>query len=107
MSRYFGKLTAVNSEEQYKKLFDKRGVKEITQFRTPQIEQEKLDSVSCNRHVWKYGDLFWKLSSKFYGDPQYWWVIATFNRKPTEGHVEIGELIKIPVDLAEALQVVK
>ena len=36
-----------------------------------------------------------------------WYVIAGFNRKPTESHVSLGERIRIPVSLADALQVVE
>ena len=110
MSRYFSRMIVNNDQEQHKELFDKRGVREITQFATPRfesLEQEELDSINCYRHVWKYGDLFWKLSTKYYGNPKYWWVIASFNRKPTEGHIKLGEVMKIPVSLAEALQAVE
>ena len=110
MSRYIRRIIATNDDEQYKEIFDKRGVREVEQYRTPSfdpIEQEVLDSVEINRYVWKFGDLFWKVSARYYGTPKYWWVIAAFNRKPTESHVELGEIIKIPVNIAEALQVVK
>ena len=110
MSRYLRRTLAINQDEQYKELFDKRGVTRIEQHRTPDftiLEQEFFDSIDVYKHVWKYGDLYWKLSAKFYGDPQYWWVIATYNRKPTEAHVKLGELIKVPINLADALQVVE
>jgi len=47
------------------------------------------------------------LASKYYGDPKQWWVIASFNRTPTESHVKIGDLIRIPLSLADALQVIE
>ena len=110
MSRYIRRIIATNKNEQYKDLFDKRGVLEIEQYRTPsfaEIEQDVLDSIEVSRYIWKHGDLYWKISSRYYGSPKYWWVIAAFNRKPTESHIELGEVIKIPVNLAEALQVVR
>ena len=110
MSRYFSRMIVKNDQEQHKELFDSRGVREVLQFVTPnfeEIEQEEIDSIRCHRHIWKYGDLFWKLSTKYYGDPQYWWVIASFNRTPTEGHVKLGDLVKIPVSLSEGLRVVE
>ena len=110
MSRYDSRLTAINAEEQYRELLDDRGVRSIEQHRTTSfrvVEKEILNSVETVRHVWTQGDLYWKLSSRFYNDPQYWWVIASFNRKPTESHVSIGETIKIPISLSEALRVVE
>jgi nucleoid-associated protein YgaU len=110
MSRYNKRRIAINSDEQYKNLLDKRGQRSIEQYRTLEkevLEQEVYDSIETVNYVWKYGDMYWKLSSLYYGDPQYWWVIASFNKKPTESHNKIGDTIKIPVSLADALQVVE
>ena len=99
MSRHNNRRKIINSEEQYKDLFDKRGVERITQFATMNkivYEQNVYDSI-----------LYWKLASAFYGKPDHWWVIASFNKKPTEANNKIGDLIKIPVELSEALQVVR
>ena len=49
---------------------------------------------------------FWKISNDFYGSPEHWYIIARFNNTPTEAHVKIGDTIKIPISLAQALQVV-
>ncbi len=110
MSRYNDRRIANNSTEQYKELLDKRGVKKIKQYRTLEkavYEQDMYDSIETIDHAWRYGDMYWKLSSFYYGDPQYWWVIAGFNKKPTEVHNKIGDRIKIPIRLADALQVVE
>jgi hypothetical protein len=32
-----------------------------------------------------------------------WWVIAWFNRMPTESHVELGEIVVVPLPLAKIL----
>lgn len=110
MSRYFNRLRAINNHEQYDKVFKDRGIKRIEQYRTPEFfptEQSILDQIECQTHVWTMGDSLWRISTVYYGDPNHWWVIAAFNRKPTESHILIGEKIKIPNSLAEALQVVQ
>ena len=109
MSRYDRRITAFNRSEQYHEVFENRGVLSIEQFRTPFLDydEETLNEVATIKYVWRYGDLYWKLSSRFFGDPQYWWVIATFNRAPTEAHVKIGQTIKIPADLSSALRVLE
>ena len=81
MSRYLKREKATNDKEQYDKLFEKRGIRKV-------------------------GLSYEKLASEFYGNPKHWWVIASFNRKPTESHVEMGETIRIPKSLADALRVV-
>ncbi len=109
MSRYVNSRIAVNSNEMYSDLFEERGVKKITQFRTvffKKVPQEVLDSVSTENYIWKYGDSYWSLASKYYGDSKLWWIIASYNRKPTETLLKIGDTIKIPLNVTEAMQVV-
>ena len=109
MSRYKKRAKAVNDNEMYDKLFEKRGIRKIIQYRSPtaiNIPQEVLDSIDTYEYTWSYGDFFWRLAAQYYGDPKLWWVIASFNRKPTEGHVKLGEVIYIPKNLADALGVV-
>ena len=98
----------LNENEQYRNLFDKRGIKKIIQYKTKSkrvYEQSVYDAVETVEHIWKQGDMYWRLASIFYGDPNYWWVIADFNKRPTESHNKIGDVLRIPTDLSEALQV--
>ncbi len=110
MSRYTDRIISINDTEEYKNLLDKRGVKKIEQYETLEkdvYEQEAYDSIETINYVWKYGDMYWKLSSRFYGNPKHWWVIASFNKRPTESHNKIGDTLKIPISLADALQMVE
>ena len=110
MSRYDSRVKATNNHEMYEKLFEKRDVKQILQYTTPILQypnDETLDRVQTVDHVWSQGDRFWRLASKQYGDPSLWWVIAQFNKKPTEGHLAPGDTIKIPLDLGVILGVLK
>tara|TARA_E500000318_G_scaffold41488_1_gene39630 strand:- start:8093 stop:8425 length:333 start_codon:yes stop_codon:yes gene_type:complete len=109
MSRYLRREKAVNDKEQYDKLFEKRGVRKIIQYRSPSatyVSDEELAKIECHNISWHHGLSYERLASEFYGNPNHWWVIASFNRKPTESHVEIGETIRVPKSLADALQVV-
>jgi len=63
-----------------------------------QLTEEELDFIDYDVHVWKSGDRFYKLASQYYQSPNNWWIIATFNNKPTEHHVKAGEKILIPLD---------
>jgi len=53
--------------------------------------------------VWGFGDSYWNLANQYYGDPKLWWILAWFNRSPTEAHNKIGEFILIPVPLEDLL----
>mgnify|MGYP003344114216 CR=1 FL=1 len=36
-----------------------------------------------------------KLADEYYGDSRDWWIIAKYNLKPTEAHIQIGDIIEI------------
>lgn len=106
--RYKNRRLATNSERMYDKVFKKKGVKSIIQYPTPVFKrptQEKLDSLVCQSYLWTAGDRYWALADKFYGDRNYWYIIARYNNKPTEAHISEGEEIKIPLNLGQAIEV--
>ena len=43
-------------------------------------------------------------SSVYVDDTNLWWVIAWYNKKPTEAHVKAGETIVIPLPLDKILR---
>jgi len=61
------------------------------------------DSLATTDHIWKYGDRYYQLAQVYYNSPTYWWIIAWFNNKPTEAHLKPGEVLRIPLELSEAL----
>ena len=104
--RYESRKRGLNESELYEEFFDERGVKRITHYRTPKFP--KLTSGVRSRfaslqHRWKLGDSYWKLASKHYGDPKLWWVLAWYNEKPTENHVDVGGIIFIPKPVEEVV----
>ena len=108
MSRLKSRRVAKNKNEMYENLFEDRGVKEIEQFSTPVLRnpsQEDIDRIPTIEYFWSNGDRFWLLASKYMGDQSLWWVIAKLNNKPTEAHCAEGDSIKIPTNVAVALEV--
>jgi len=102
MNRYDDRLVYRNSNELYERMFDDRGVRFIRQFGTPRMRypaSQQLAELETIQHIWKTGDRFYKLSSHYYTSPEYWWVIAQFNKRPTEGHLTPGDVIYIPLPL--------
>ena len=102
MSRYSDRSTATNDDQMYQEVFEKRGVKKIEQYTTPTLKKltdTQKDSIKYTKHTWAVGDRFWKLAHKHYGNKSLWWIIARFNNRPTEGHITVGEVIKIPENI--------
>lgn len=95
-----------NSQRIYKNIFEGRNIPFVNQYVTKNlryptsVDMRKLD---ISQHMWTVGDRYWKLSAQFYGDPEYWWVIAWFNQKPTEAHVNIGDIVLLPSPLEDVL----
>ena len=107
MPRY--KYTPIinNNIEFYEFLRKKRNnVKNIVQYATPYMYQPTVGdrmATTTDSHIWAYGDRFYKLANQYYGDVNYWWVIAWYNGYMTEAGIFPGDLIEIPVDLEQAL----
>jgi len=108
MSRYSTRKIAINDVYQDDELFENRGVKSIEQHTTPTFKNpsdQDLSRIDYELHYWVTGERFFKLAQKYYNDHRYWYIIARFNNKPTEAQVEEGEQIKIPTNLAIAVEV--
>jgi|ETNvirenome_6_85_1030632.scaffolds.fasta_scaffold00641_4 nucleoid-associated protein YgaU len=105
-SRYDNRKVVKNQDAMYKSLFKKRGIRFINQYKTAKLhfptgkEQAQLSTTS---HIWKSGDKYYKLASLYYGDPSLWWVIAWFNRRPTEANIYPGQSLLIPQPLDAVL----
>ena len=108
MSRYRNRKKATNDVYQDDELFENRGVTIVEQYTTPKFKaptQKQLNKIVFVEHYYVSGERFFKLAQKFYGDQQYWYIIARFNNKPTEAQVADGEILKIPTNLQQALEV--
>ena len=106
MPRHGTEDTFVNEEELYEEFFDKRDLVKVTQYRSPDlppITVEVASEFTRQRYVWKAGDRYHSIASKFYGDPKLWWAIAWFNGKPTEAMLKQGDVIYIPNPVSRLL----
>lgn len=101
MSRFTTQKKSL-SNEMYSNYLEERGVREITFIPFTKFKQlsasEKRQILEVS-HIWKSGDRYYKLSVEHYGNPNYWWIIAYYNNKPTEASISIGDTIKIPKPL--------
>ena len=108
MSRYSTRVVAINKEDKYQDILEERGIRQIRQYTTPTFKRptdEQLRSLKYDKYIWTVGDRYWTLAERYYGDRKLWWVIARFNNKPTEGHVKLGDDIKIPKNIIQAREV--
>jgi len=105
-NRYDDRKIFKNSNEMYEHVFDERDVKFIRHYGSPKTSYPstiQMRGVKRVQHVWRVGDRYYKLAAQFYGNPTYWWVIAQFNKRPTEADLTPGDLIYIPLPLETIL----
>ena len=105
-NRYDDRKVFKNSNEMYEHILDDRDVRFIRHWDTPTMRSptvEQLRALTGIQHTWAVGDRYYKLAAEYYGSPQYWWVIAQYNKRPTEAHLTVGDLIYIPLPLETIL----
>ena len=97
MPKFLDDKTAILDSDSYKEVFVKRGVKFIRIRRTKDFSKlTGQDFEIREEHVWAATDSLNKLSSRFFGNYEFWWTIAMINGKPTDGHYTIGDIVYIP-----------
>ena len=106
ISRYDDRIAVINKHDRYKEFFQERGVNYIRHFNSPVLRhptEKEIANLNVLGHVWVVGDSFYKLADTHYGDSRFWWVLAWFNQKPTEAHVDLGEIVYVPLPLDRVL----
>jgi len=108
ISRYRDNDVVINTDSQYAKLFESRGINRAIMFsfkKMKQLRYKDLTGITLEKYTWKSTDRFYKLSEEYYGDSVYWWIIAYFNNVPIESDVKIGQKIIIPLPLERILEI--
>jgi len=106
--RYLARKIIRNRFTSYRDLFEDRDVGEVRHYATPRLRHptsREIGGLARLTHIWKVGDRYYKLAHKHYGNAKYWWVIAWYNKRPTESHVRLGETIYVPSPLEEILRI--
>lgn len=98
----------VNSEEKYESVLRDRGVSKISHYTTPTVKHPSgndYSQITESYTIWQTGDKLSRLAGEYYSDERYWWVIALYNKKPTESHFKPGDTVFIPLPLEDALDI--
>ena len=94
------------NHEEYEDFFERKRVNFISHYETKELKfptEEQMDNLELSSHVWTIGDRLYKIAGRYYGNPKLWWVIAWFNRTPTEADVKLGYIINIPAPIDRVL----
>jgi len=102
-----GRRVVVNNVDLYEEMLEERDLRYFRHYVTPNFKYptaEQMREIHTLRHVWKKGDRYFKLAHKHYGDSRMWWVLAWFNKKPTDAHVNNGDVILVPKPLTTLIK---
>ena len=92
----------LNNEEQYRSILNRKKIRALRQYATLPIKElvaNTENQIQVISHIWTTGDKYYKLANQFYGRPGLWWIIALYNKKPTEGHLRRGDIVEIPTPI--------
>lgn len=68
---------------------------------------EILDGIDTVEHILSVGERLDGLAFKYFGDDEYWWVIALCNRIIDPFALTVGSKLRIPVDPRSVLSKVR
>ena len=106
VSRYESRDLFLNDHPAFEIYLRDRGVKFIRQYSSPAGSYptiEQIQTLSLVSHIWRSHDRYDRLAERFYNDPEMWWVIGWFNKKPAEFLLKPGDIITIPMPLEHIL----
>lgn len=106
INRFSNRKIIKNNFSIYSKILEDRDKKELIHYNTAKINfpsDEELKYISFIEHVWTVGDRMYKLSEKYCGDKNNWWIILQFNKIGSEQNIKVGDIIKIPTNLQDVL----
>ncbi len=100
MPTYSNNKNAILRSDLYSEIFEKKGVKFLRIRRTTDLSPlRNLEVEVASEHIWTKTDSLYKLANKYLGSYDNWWIIALVNKKPTDAHYSIGDVIYIPSDV--------
>jgi len=109
-SRYQRRKLFLNNDRNYKNVFfKKRGIEETFQYESPRFSypsNEFMGNLNNIPLVWKATDKLYNVANEYYGSPDYWWVIAWYNKKASEAEFKTGDLFYVPLPLEDVLEFV-
>jgi nucleoid-associated protein YgaU len=89
-----------NNNIQYEEIIRRKKIASIGQYGTANIVNlSSVKAIKTISHIWTTGDRYYKLAHRYYGNPSMWWIIALYNKKPTESHLKKGQRILIPTPI--------
>lgn len=106
-SRYSNTPIFLNANENYKNtFFEKRDIHQTFQYSLSVMGYPSPSAIRSMTNiplVWKATDKLYNISNEYYGSPDYWWIIAFYNKKASEAEFKVGDLYFVALPLENML----
>tara|TARA_B100000941_G_C28460170_1_gene530266 strand:+ start:80 stop:424 length:345 start_codon:yes stop_codon:yes gene_type:complete len=102
--RYDDRIVFNNRHSLYRKKAKDRNIKFFRHYETARfrnVSREDMEDIDVVEMIWTPGQRLYKLAHRFYGDSEYWWVIAWFNERPTDAEFKPGDPVLVPLPLED------
>ena len=90
--------TITYNKQEFEEFLEDRGIESIVFYDNFQFLNFNEDNYTVVEHIWSRGDRLYKLGYQYYGDKNSYWLIALFNKKPTDADYKYGDIVYIPTD---------
>lgn len=106
-NRYKDTRKLLNNSQLYKQVFNQKNVKNILQYTTfdfnnlKNLQDYNLDTIL---HTVEPNDSLFMISQKYYGSPEYGWLICYTNLISNELLIKTGDILTIYIPLETLLE---
>lgn len=97
-SRYNKIGNLVNNSSEYDDIRLKKGLTFLTQkkfFDFSRLQSINLENFEYITHIFSENERLYNISTKYYGSPEYGWLILYLNRISSELKIRNGDILKI------------
>jgi hypothetical protein len=105
-NRYNKVQKVINNSEQYEDLLKQKGLNTLVQYKTFDFSKLKnLDITSLDSiiHIVQPFERLYNISQKYYGAPEYGWLICYLNKLSSELEIKSGDGLIIYIPLQSIL----
>ena len=105
-NRYKNLTKFANNSDEYSEFFEYKGIKNPVQnvtFKMNNISKIDLSKLNFVFHLYKSGEKLYNISNKYYGAPEYGWMILLTNQISDQNKLYDGKYLKIYVPLETLL----
>lgn len=107
-NRYLNSPTILNNAEAYKQIFKEKNIPYIVNYTTFNFSNLiNIDDYGINfiLHDVSFNEKLYQISQKYYGSPDYAWLICFLNKLSNETLIDVNTTLKIYYPLNKVLGV--